>query len=36
MLALAYRRTHGLDVVVTRCSNNYGLIVISYSGTFLS
>jgi len=24
MLALAYHRTHGLDVVVTRCSNNYG------------
>ena len=23
-LALAYARTHGLDVVVTRCSNNYG------------
>jgi dTDP-glucose 4,6-dehydratase len=23
-LALAYHRTHGLDVVVTRCSNNYG------------
>ena len=22
--ALAYHRTHGLDVVVTRCSNNYG------------
>ncbi len=24
LLALAYYRTHGLDVVVTRCSNNYG------------
>jgi dTDP-glucose 4,6-dehydratase len=24
MLALAYHRTHGMDVVVTRCSNNYG------------
>ncbi|NDL56889.1 dTDP-glucose 4,6-dehydratase [Phytoactinopolyspora mesophila] len=24
MLALAYHRTHGLDVRVTRCSNNYG------------
>src|SRR5262245_4971135 len=24
MLALAYHRTHKLDVVVTRCSNNYG------------
>jgi dTDP-glucose 4,6-dehydratase len=24
MIALAYARTHGLDVVVTRCSNNYG------------
>jgi dTDP-glucose 4,6-dehydratase len=24
LLALAYTRTHGLDVVVTRCSNNYG------------
>ena len=24
MLALSYHRTHGLDVVVTRCSNNYG------------
>ena len=24
MLALAYHHTHGLDVVVTRCSNNYG------------
>ncbi|MFE3167964.1 dTDP-glucose 4,6-dehydratase [Streptomyces sp. NPDC059224] len=24
MLALAYHRTHGLDVVVTRCTNNYG------------
>ena len=24
MLALAYHRTHGLDMVVTRCSNNYG------------
>ena len=24
MLALAYHRTHGLDIVVTRCSNNYG------------
>ena len=23
-LALAYHRTHGLDVVVTRCSNNHG------------
>ena len=23
-LALAYQRTYGLDVVVTRCSNNYG------------
>ena len=23
-LALAYARTHGLDVVITRCSNNYG------------
>lgn len=24
LLARAYRRTHGLDVVITRCSNNYG------------
>jgi dTDP-glucose 4,6-dehydratase len=24
LLALAYVRTHGLDVVVTRCSNNFG------------
>ena len=24
MLLLAYHRTHGLDAVVTRCSNNYG------------
>jgi dTDP-glucose 4,6-dehydratase len=24
LLVLAYSRTHGLDVVVTRCSNNYG------------
>lgn len=24
LLALAYARTHGMDVVVTRCSNNYG------------
>jgi len=24
MLALAYHRTYGMDVVVTRCSNNYG------------
>lgn len=24
LLALAYHKTHGLDVVVTRCSNNYG------------
>ena len=24
LLALAYHRTHGLDVIVTRCSNNYG------------
>ncbi|WP_189077202.1 dTDP-glucose 4,6-dehydratase [Mangrovihabitans endophyticus] len=24
MLALAYHRTHGLPVVVSRCSNNYG------------
>jgi dTDP-glucose 4,6-dehydratase len=24
LLALAYHRTHQLDVVVTRCSNNYG------------
>ena len=24
MLASAYHRTHGLDVVITRCSNNYG------------
>jgi dTDP-glucose 4,6-dehydratase len=24
LLALAYTRTHGLDVSVTRCSNNYG------------
>jgi dTDP-glucose 4,6-dehydratase len=23
-LALSYHRTHGMDVVVTRCSNNYG------------
>jgi dTDP-glucose 4,6-dehydratase len=23
-LALAYHRTHGMDLVVTRCSNNYG------------
>jgi dTDP-glucose 4,6-dehydratase len=24
LLALAYHQTHGLDVVITRCSNNYG------------
>lgn len=24
LLALAYFRTHGLDVIVTRCTNNYG------------
>ncbi|WP_426504253.1 dTDP-glucose 4,6-dehydratase [Dactylosporangium sp. McL0621] len=24
LLALAYHRTHGMEVVVTRCSNNYG------------
>ncbi len=24
LLVLAYHRTHGLDVVITRCSNNYG------------
>ena len=24
LLVLAYHRTHGLDAVVTRCSNNYG------------
>ncbi|MET7396170.1 dTDP-glucose 4,6-dehydratase [Dactylosporangium sp. NPDC005572] len=24
LLALAYHRTHGMDLVVTRCSNNYG------------
>ncbi|HEY7858953.1 MAG TPA: dTDP-glucose 4,6-dehydratase [Candidatus Nanopelagicales bacterium] len=24
LIALSYARTHGLDVVVTRCSNNYG------------
>lgn len=24
LLALAYHRTHGLDVVITRCSNTYG------------
>jgi len=24
LISLAYARTHGLDVVVTRCSNNYG------------
>lgn len=24
LIALSYRRTHGLDVRVTRCSNNYG------------
>ncbi|MEV8364454.1 dTDP-glucose 4,6-dehydratase NovT [Streptomyces niveus] len=24
LLALAWHRTHGLDVVVTRCTNNYG------------
>ena len=24
LIALAYHRTHGLDVRVTRCSNNYG------------
>jgi dTDP-glucose 4,6-dehydratase len=24
LLALAYAKTHGMDVVVTRCSNNYG------------
>ncbi|AEV84576.1 spore coat protein [Actinoplanes sp. SE50] len=24
LLALAYHQTHGMDVVVTRCSNNYG------------
>ena len=24
LLALAYARTHGLDVSITRCCNNYG------------
>ncbi|MEV0899185.1 dTDP-glucose 4,6-dehydratase [Actinoplanes sp. NPDC049802] len=24
LMALSYQRTHGLDVVVTRCTNNYG------------
>lgn len=24
LLVLAYARTHGMDVVITRCSNNYG------------
>lgn len=24
LMALAYHRTHGMDVTVTRCSNNYG------------
>jgi dTDP-glucose 4,6-dehydratase len=24
LVVLAYHRTHGLDVVITRCSNNYG------------
>ncbi len=24
MIALAYARTHGLNVSVTRCCNNYG------------
>jgi dTDP-glucose 4,6-dehydratase len=24
LMVLAYKRTHGMDVVVTRCSNNYG------------
>ena len=24
LLTLAYARTHGLDIVITRCSNNYG------------
>jgi dTDP-glucose 4,6-dehydratase len=24
LIALAYQRTHGLDVVITRCCNNYG------------
>ncbi len=24
LLALSYQRTHGLDVVISRCSNNYG------------
>jgi len=24
LIALAYHRTHGMDVVITRCSNNYG------------
>jgi len=24
LIALSYHRTHGLDVLVTRCSNNYG------------
>jgi dTDP-glucose 4,6-dehydratase len=24
LIALAYHRTHGLDVVITRCCNNYG------------
>ncbi|MDQ6875989.1 MAG: dTDP-glucose 4,6-dehydratase [Actinomycetota bacterium] len=24
LIALAYARTHGLDVVISRCSNNYG------------
>lgn len=25
LLARSYHRTHGLDVVITRCSNNYGI-----------
>lgn len=25
LMALSYSRTHGLDVVVTRCTNNYGI-----------
>jgi dTDP-glucose 4,6-dehydratase len=24
LLALAFRKTHGMDVRITRCSNNYG------------
>ena len=32
LIALAYHRTHGLDVVVTRCSNNYGPVPVPGEG----